>query len=394
MRAIFWILATAALIVALFALRSSAGYVQVVWPPHRVELSLPLAFALLLGGFVLAYFSVRLISVMMAMPRRVREFRSNRKTRKGHEALTGALHEYFAGRFARAEKSAQSALDMKVEPGLSAMLAARAAHELRAPERRDAYLAQGAAHLAQGDLMKTITQADLLLKERRAADALDVLRALPQKHTAGLRLELKALQLAKEWEKSLPVIDQLEKRKVYDAQQAADLRAGALAEHLKRRATDGASLDEAWGKVPKALRQDARLTRAAAEGYIALNAGDRAAELIERSLEHNWDSDLAALYGDCAGSDAVKKIDRAERWLTAHPQDASLLCSLGRLCARQSLWGKAQRYLEASLSVEPTLQAHLAVARLHEQLNDTSAAQRHYRAGLDLALAALKQGTM
>jgi HemY protein len=392
MRAIFWILALAAIIVAWFALRAAAGYVQIVWPPHRMELSLPLAFALLLGGFVLAYFTVRMVSAMMAMPRRVREFRASRKTRKGHEALTGALHDYFAGRFARAEKAAKSAIEMKVEPGLSAMLAARAAHELRAPERRDAYLAQGATHLADGNILKTITVADLLLKERRADEALKVLDALPQKHTAGLRLELKALQLSKAWEKSLTVIDQLEKRGVYDAAHAADLRATALAEHLKRRATDAASLDEAWGKVPKALRQDARVVRAAAEGYIALNAGDRAAELIERSLDQDWDSDLAARYGDCAGSDAVKKIERAERWLVAHPRDASLLCSLGRLCALQSLWGKAQNYLDASLSAEPTLEAHLAAAQLHEKLDDANAAQKHYRAGLDLALTRLKRG--
>jgi HemY protein len=274
------------------------------------------------------------------------------------------------------------------------MLAARAAHELRAYQRRDAYLAQGAAHLPAGDLMKIITGAELLLKERRAEDALALLQSQPHRHTAGLRLELTALHLAKEWEKSLVVIDQLEKRKVYDPAQAGDLRRNAITEQLMRRATDVAALDEAWRKVPDALRRDTRIARAAAEGYISLHAGTLAAEIIERSLEQNWDSDLAALYGDCEENGAkatdVRQIERAERWLAAHPADAALLLTLGRLCAREKLWGKSRNYLDASISLEPSYQAHLAAAQLQEQLGDSDTAKRHYRESLNLALARLR----
>ena len=395
MKALLWIIAAIAIAVGLAAavVRSSAGYVQIVLPPHRVELSLVVVMLLLVAAFVLAYLGIRLAAAMVAMPRQVREYRLARRQRKAYGAMTGALHEFFSGRYARAEKAASTAMELGEQPGLAALLAARAAHELRAPERRDAYLAQSATHLPSGDIMKVITEADLLLEQRRAADALSVLQALPQKHTAGLRLELKALQMAKEWEKSLPVIDQLEKRKVYDATQAGELRRGALVEQLKRRATDVAALDEAWRKVPDALRRDTRLARAAAEGYVALKSAARAADIIECSLDQTWDSPLAGLYADCSDSaggvdeSGVQKIERAERWLAAHPGDAALLLTLGRLCAREKLWGKARNYLDGSLSVEPTYQAHLATARLHEQLGDAAAAQKHFRQSLELLLS-------
>ena len=138
------------------------------------------------------------------------------------------------------------------------------------------------------------------------------------------------------------------------------------------------------------------LTGTASEGFITLKAGERAAELIEHSLDQNWDSDLAARYGDCAdcadstGDAGTRQIERAERWLAAHPGDAMLLLTLGRLCAREKLWGKARNYLDASISVEPTYQAHLACAQLHEQLGDGAAAQTHYRESLNLALARLQ----
>src|SRR4029434_8504248 len=92
--------------------------------------------------------------------------------------------------------------------------------------------------------------------------------------------------------------------------------------------------------------------------------------------------------------DSVRQIERAEGWLKHHPNDAALLFALGRLCARQALWGKAQSYLEASISVEPTHNAHLELARLHEKLGNTESARRHYRESLELALAKLKKTAM
>jgi HemY protein len=61
-----------------------------------------------------------------------------------------------------------------------------------------------------------------------------------------------------------------------------------------------------------------------------------------------------------------------------------LLKTLGKLCARQSLWGKARSYLEASLAVEPTQAAHIALAQLLEILGKRDEALTHYRRSLTL----------
>lgn len=408
MKTLLWVIAAIAVAVGLVAaaIRSSAGYVQIVLPPYRVELSLVLVVVLLAAVFAAAYLGVRLVGAMVAIPRQVREYREARRQQKGRDAMSEALQAFFSGRYARAEKAAGSAMELGDQPALAATLAARAAHELRAPERRDAHLAN-LARLAADEstpgtdtLLRAITEADLLLKQRRAAEALNALQALPQKHTAALRLELRALQLEKSWEKSLAVIDQLEKRKVYDTGQAGELRRAALAEHLKRCAIDLPTLDEAWHKTPGALQRDSTVAAAAAEGYIALGTAERAAEIIERALDASWDSELAGLYAACNAG--TQQIERAERWLDAHPHDAALLLTLGRLCMREKLWGKARNYLDASLSVEATVDTHLACAQLHEKLHeqlheqsgdvrDEAKAQKHYRESLRLAVARLER---
>jgi HemY protein len=101
--------------------------------------------------------------------------------------------------------------------------------------------------------------------------------------------------------------------------------------------------------------------------------------VVERALEKEWDPGLVALYGNCTGSDLLSQIERAERWLKTHPGDAALLLALGKLCAAQSLWGKARSYLEASIALEPTRAAHGALAHLLERIGLPDEALRYNR---------------
>jgi Uncharacterized enzyme of heme biosynthesis len=68
-----------------------------------------------------------------------------------------------------------------------------------------------------------------------------------------------------------------------------------------------------------------------------------------------------------------------------------LLLALARLCARQSLWGKAQSYVEASIAVDASYAAHLEAARLYERAGNVDAANRHYRESLALAVARIRE---
>jgi len=388
-RTLLWGIAIAALAVGLtLAASHNTGYVLLALPPYRVELSLNLLLVLLALGFAVGYALVRAVSAMLRLPRQVREYRVARRREKARATLLEALREYFAGRYGRAEKAAAASLELREHASLAAVLAARAAHELRAYERRDAYLEQAAA-APEGEPARVVTAAELLLEEHRYEEALDMLKRLPHRHTAALRLELKAQQQARNWEQVLALTEDLRRRNVFDASQAQRLRCYAFAENLKRKALDARALEEAWGRIPSSDRADRRVAAAAARGFAALGDCGRAHRIIELAVDASWDSDLVGLYAECEGGDTVRRIERAEAWLATHPGDAVLLLTLGRLCFDQGLWGKAQSYLEASVAVEPTYTAHLALARLQEKLGNTDAARRHHRESFELALAQL-----
>jgi HemY protein len=394
MRWVIWILGLFALAVAVaLALRFNPGYVLLVSPPYRVEFSLNFFVLASVGALGLGYLLLRFVSGAIELPARVREFRARRRRDDARTAMLNALRAFFEGRYGRAEKAASTVIGADEMPALGAVLAARAAHELRRYDRRDEYLARAGERSADDIVMRVIAEAEMLLDQHRFQEALLVLKALPEKHTAGLRLELKAQQQAKNWEQTLPLINQLTRRGVFDAAQAAQLRRYAQIESLKRRALDRFALEEYWQKIPADQKRDPKVAAAAAQCFTALDGGEQACGIIEDALAHEWDSELVGWYADCAGAAPVRRIERAEKWLADNPRDGALLLALGRLCMQQELWGKAQSYLDASVAVEPTYSAHLALAALHDQLGHTDAARRHYRESLELAIGQLKQMT-
>jgi len=393
MKTLIWILGIAALAVALtLAARYNTGYLLLVLPPWRVEFSLNMLIVLLAGGFIAVYGLMRAVSATVRLPGQVRQYRLARRKEQARGSMLQALNEFFAGRYGRAEQAAGASLALGEHPALAAVIAARAAHELRAYERRDAFLRQAAEAASGNELAPIVTAADLLIEERRYDEALEMLKRLPRRHTAALRLELRAQQQSRNWEQVLDLAEELRRRNVFDATQAEQVRRHALVEQLRRNAADPRALEVAWEKAG-ADRTDRRVAGAAAQAFMALDQCERARRILEEALEAEWDSDLVTLYAECEGGDSVRRIERAEKWLKEHPRDAGLLLVLGRLCASRELWGKAQSYLEASLAVEPTHSAHLAMARLQDRLGNGEAARRHYRESLDLALARLRAAT-
>jgi HemY protein len=373
------------------AARYNNGYVLVVLPPWRAEISLNLAVILALGIFLAAYVVVRAVVITATMPSRVKAFQKRRSEARARATFNEALINFFEGRFGRAEKAAAAALKAGESPALSAILAARAAHGMRAFATRDKYLTRSAGVNPEEDAMKLMAQAEMLLDERRYYDALDVLKKLPEKHTAALRLELRAQQMAMNWERVLALIPQLEKRRVLERPVVAQLRRQAVIESIKRKAVDDKSLREYWDKLPVEDRQEPRVAATAAQSFIALGACQEAHRIVEEGLERQWDSSLLAIYSDCLGTDVRQQLERAEMWLQQHPRDAVLLLTLGRLCARQGLWGKARSYLEASLSIEPTHSAYLELGRLLEREGKPAEAAAEYQKALAVTLDQLKQ---
>src|SRR4051812_12326971 len=98
MRLAAWSLVLAALAVgiALFAERST-GYVVIVAPPWRTELSVNLFVLLVVAGYFAFYVLARLATTLVAIPARVRAYREERERTRRRQALNDALLAFFQG---------------------------------------------------------------------------------------------------------------------------------------------------------------------------------------------------------------------------------------------------------------------------------------------------------
>jgi HemY protein len=372
MKALFWLLGLFAAAVAVMLAARNPGYVQFVYPPYRVEMSLTLFAFVLAAVFVLAYMLVRLAVITLQLPEYVRAFREERAASKGRQAMMAALKAYFEGRFAAAEKAAVRAMELGEKSGLNSIVAARSAHELREFDRRDAYLADAEGKTVGEATMRLMAKTEFQLDQRQPQSALNSLKELGDsgmhKHIGALSLELKAQQQARNWEAVLEVTAQLEKRHAIDKTVAEQLRQQAWLEKLRGEMSDIGALRAVWKSVPGEYRRRKKIAAAAAEAFSNFGDCKSAQQLLTDSLNAQWDSELVTQYGECHNENNIAQIEQAERWLKQHTDDAGLLLALGKLCMYQQLWGKAQSYLDASLSLQSSRAAYVALGQLAEKL--------------------------
>ncbi|GAB4177021.1 MAG: heme biosynthesis protein HemY [Rhodocyclaceae bacterium] len=387
MRALIWLLALFAAAVGLaIAARHDYGYVLFVAAPYRIEMSLNLFVAGALAAFVFGYLALRLAATTLSLPRRVREFRARQRERLAARRFEDAFRYFVEGRYGHALKEAAAAFSTEQPQPLAALLAARAASAMHDPDREREWLKRAAGSASGMQLAQRMTELELHIEARRFEDAARVLAQLAesgQKHVAAQRLALRVYAALGRWQDLLRTLRILEKHRAIAAEPAAALRQRAHLETIRALAGEGAALAAYRDALPRGERSDARVNAALVRAL--LDAGECAAaqRIIEECLAQHWNEELVPMYAQCEDGDALARITRAEQWLRDRPQDANLLLALGRLCEQHRLWGKAESYLEASLALRPTPEAHLALARLFDSLGRHEEADRHFRAAAE-----------
>lgn len=390
MKGLLWILGLFVVATALaLGARLNDGYVLFILPPWRLEISLNLLIFGTIALFLGFYMVFRTLMLMLGLPGQVAAFRERRQQQRGERIFHEAVRLLFEGRFGQALKRATEAHAAGVAPGLSALIAARAAQRMRESEKQQGWLDAAKRDDPRNEASALMLEAEMMNEAGRYDEALTALARLQDKrgrHIAALRVELRARQGIGDWDGVLKLLRQLAKRDALPEEMVRQVSVKAHLANIARCADDEKALIAYLGKLPDSER-DPRVIFAAARALTAVGAMKEAQRLIETSLdagEDRWHSGLLAIYGRLTGGDQTGRIARADAWLRRHPEDANLLLALGRMCFRQRLWGKAQSYLEASLAVLPTQEAHLELAALCDHLERADEANRHYRAAVAL----------
>ncbi|MGP5283142.1 heme biosynthesis protein HemY [Pseudomonas helleri] len=390
---IVFLLITAAACVGL-AISEDAGYVLVAYKNFRYESSLWASLAVLVILWLVIWGIKLLVELFSVSTGLVNPWSRRNRSRRIQLAIEQGQMDLAEGRWASAQKHLTRAAEAERQPLLFYLGAARAANELGRYDESDSLLERALERQPQAELAIALNHAQLQVDRADTEGALITLQAMHERHPHNVQVlrQLQRLhQQRGDWSALIRLLPELRKDKVLPAQELAELERRAWGQNLglaAQRDTGGEaglqSLTLAWQQLTSAQRQEPTLVLAYAEQLRRLGAQSEAEEVVRGALKRTYDSHLVRLYGLLRGSDPVKQLQTAEGWLKAHPADASLLLTLGRLCLQNSLWGKARDYFESSLKLERNPETCAELARLLAQLGDTARSNQLFQEGLNL----------
>lgn len=376
------------------AIAQHAGYVLIAYDSFRYESSL-WATLLLVAVIWLVLWGIKALIELVAVSSGVVNPWSNRnRSRRVQVAIEHGQLDLAEGRWASAQRHLQRAAEAERQPLLYYLGAARAANEQGRYEECDSLLERALERQPQAELAIALSHAQLQTDRGDTDGALTTLVAIHERHPHSVQVlrQLQRLhQQRGDWSSVIRLLPELRKDKALPASELAELERRAWGENLSlaaHREESGAvglqSLNRAWQQLTSAQRQEPQLVLAYAEQLRQLGAEVEAEEVLRTALKRQYDSHLARLYGLLRGSDPARQLQVAETWLKDHPNDPSLLLTLGRLCLQTSLWGKARDYLESSLRLQRNPEACAELARLLAQLGDTERSNQLFQEGLGL----------
>jgi HemY protein len=360
--------------------KSDPGLVQIHFRGWTLETSvLVLALALVLA-WLLLWLAVRLWRMPAETARRIREQRSMAQLEKGLLALT-------EGDWSTAERALQKSASAHGRTTARYLAAAEAADGQDAGDRAEWYLEQADSRNRKQRFLVELTRARILLSNGQFEEARPILEQMQsrrRRHPQVLEMLSRCYRELGEWDALLKLLPAMQKAGIVDEEKAADLRQQAAVADLERcRDKDG--LAARFRSLPRQMQRSAEVAGAFADRALQFGAPELTEEVIRNSLKVEWVSSLLIPYGEPGPDDGSRRLKQCEKWLQSHADDHWLHLALGRLCAREELWGKARQHMIRSLELEPTVLGYDTLGQLLERKGELELSMTCFRNALRMS---------
>lgn len=394
MRAILILVAAAAAVVALLYWFADQypGLVIITAGDTAVQFTLwtgVIALLLLVLGLYALFAGLRLLlaSGLTLNTRRQRRLQAKirNQTRRG-------LVDLVEGRWSRACKALSRSAPRSEIALINYLGAANAAAGLGESAEAQRFLSLAERADPRNKLAVELARVQLLPLGARDAAALPILEQLHAEHPDHPHVlkQLAACYQAQEhWTELEKILPDLRRCKAEPEQRIRDMELTsrtALLRALAHCVQPAAQLREQftilWSRVPKSQRAEPQIIEAHVEVLHALGEADQAEKELRRGVAATWDRNLIEAYGQLQGKGSTAQLKVAERWLNDRPEDPDLLLALGRLCKRQTLWGKARDYLSQALKLDKRPEIYAELAEVMDQLGEHNQSRQYLRQGL------------
>ncbi len=366
-------------------IQQDGGYLLIAYRDYTIDMSLWVA-ALVLIAAIFLWRGLKSVWRWIKDPRKGLFGGYSRRDRGRMQTAQGMM-QFSEGRWDQAGKTLKKSIKRSDTPLINCLTAATAAYEAgNFSEARD--LLVRADGLAPGShLAIELLRAKMYLRENRNQEAVAILERLNSSqpdHREVFRLLLQVYRKTGNWSQLEKLLPAMRRIKPLLELEMAELEIEVYS-HLftdAANAGDAAEILRLWEEMPPVVRRSRRVVESYVNSLHLAGESPRAEKLLRKILSSEWDSGLVRLYGIVESEDASRQLMKAESWLANHGDDANLLLTLGRLCQRNRLWGKARDYLQASLDRQQEPEVYAELARLMAQLGEKEKSAFYYQQGL------------
>jgi HemY protein len=366
-------------------IETDPGYVLVAYRNYTLEASLWVGLLILVLLVLLVFLMLRLVYRIISGQRTLFSWLGARKARNALQLTTRGLISFTEGNWLTAQRQLVRGAQHNEAPLINYLLAAQSSAQLQDTDKVHEYLRAAGDAEPTAVIAVEFARAELHLQVgeyQQAIAALDHATGNVGRHPYVLTLLRRAYEGLQDWNKLLELLPQLQKHKLLNGEEFQQLERQVYYNRLEQTDSSAELLQANWTSLPRPLQRDAMLVELYARKLIKLRADDTAVKILTRTLKFEWIPTLVRTYGFAQSNDVQRQLNRAESWLTFHPDDAQLLLCLGRLSSRARLWGKAREYFESSYRLERSAEVCAELGRLLTALGEPKVAAAYFREGL------------
>jgi len=360
--------------------KNDPGLVQIHFRGWTLETSVLVLCLALAAAWLLLWLAVRLWRLPAETARRIREQRALIQLEKGLLALT-------EGDWSTAERALQKSASSHGRTTARYLAAAEAADSQDAGDRAEWYLEQADSRNRKQKFLVELTRARILVANGQFEEARPILEEIQgrrRRHPQVLDMLARCYRELGDWEALLKLLPAMQKAGLVNDEEAAGLRQHAVAAELKH-SQDTDELQQRFRGLPRQMQRSSEVVGAYADQALKLGAPDLTEEVIRNSLKVQWEPTLLIPYGEPGPDDAARRLRQCDKWLQNHPDDHWLHLALGRLCAREELWGKARQHMIRSLELEPTVLGYDTLGQLLERKGELELSMACFRNALRMS---------
>jgi len=372
------------------------GYLLIHYADTSIETTVWVALLIAFIVLTVVYIGYRFLQGSWALSRFAVDRIAYGSARKAQVRTHRGLLAFMEGNWRQAYRNLTKSVAKSPLPLVNYLAAARSAYELGERDQALELLHQAEQKSPDQKLAITLTQARMQLLGRQYESCIATLQKakhIRPNHPVVLDLLYQVYRAVNDWAAIGDLLPELRKHNIQTPEQLQLIERDVhrslitfVGEKAQRKPDQALEiLHKQWQAVPSKLQKDSQLIHDYCHQLLMNRCQIDAEELLQQALKRDWHEALIVMYGLVAGRDLQRQLLLAESWLKARPNSPQLTLTLGRLCLRNELWGKAREYFEHSLQQQPCPEAYAELARLLAHLGEHEKSTEYYQQGLLLS---------